>query len=102
MWIIKPARLRQFWEQHPDCEASLKAWLGQARKAEWEAIQEVRGQFPAADAVKVASGGIVTVFNIAGNKYRLLTAIHYNTGRLFVLDLLTHADYSKDRWKDRL
>ncbi len=102
MWIVKPAAVRQFRQAHPDAEASLKAWLGQAKKAQWHNIQEVRQQFPHADAVMVASGSIVTVFNISGNKYRLITAVHYNTGRLFILDLFEHAAYDKQKWKDRL
>ncbi len=49
-----------------------------------------------------AIGKIVTVFNISGNKYRLVTAIHYNTRTLFTLQLMTHAEYSKNRWKAKL
>ncbi len=44
----------------------------------------------------------MTVFNIRGNRYRLIAAIHYNTQRVYVLRLLTHAQYSKDLWKDGL
>ena len=44
----------------------------------------------------------MTVFNICGNKYRLIAAIHYNRQRVYVLRLLRHAEYSKDFWKDRL
>ena len=46
--------------------------------------------------------GFVTVFNVGGNKYRLIAAIHYNRQRLYVLRILTHAEYDKDRWKDIL
>jgi mRNA interferase HigB len=42
------------------------------------------------------------VFNIGGNKYRLIVALHYNTQCVFILRLLTHAEYSKDLWKDDL
>jgi mRNA interferase HigB len=42
------------------------------------------------------------VFNICGNAYRLICAIHYNTGKVFLLRFLTHAEYDKDRWKDEL
>jgi len=45
---------------------------------------------------------VVTVFNIRGNRYRLLTALHYSTAVCRVLDVLTHAEYSTDRWKDRI
>lgn len=52
--------------------------------------------------VKVGSLKPVIVFNIAGNRYRLIAALHFNKDRLFLLDFLTHADYSKDAWKNRL
>lgn len=44
----------------------------------------------------------VIVFNIAGNKFRLMAAVHFNTRIVFALDFLTHAEYSKNRWKDQL
>jgi len=58
--------------------------------------------FRSADEVKVASHRTVVVFNIAGNPYRWVAAIHYNLGKVFVLMLLTHAQYGKGRWKDGL
>jgi mRNA interferase HigB len=42
------------------------------------------------------------VFNICGNKYRLICAMHFNTGKVFLLRFLTHAEYDKDQWKDQL
>ena len=48
------------------------------------------------------SGKSATVFNVCGNKHRMATAIHYNTGKVFVLELMSHAEYSKNQWKDRL
>ena len=63
---------------------------------------DLRTVFPHADVVKVASGNSVTVFNISGNHYRLITAIYYNRGMIYALDFLNHADYSKDRWKETL
>ncbi len=56
--------------------------------------------FAHADAARVASGHEVTVFNVAGNKYRLVTAIHYSAQRVYVLRLMTHAECSKDLWKE--
>ena len=57
---------------------------------------------PSADPVRVTSGRTVVVFNIAGNRYRLLTAIHYNMRKVFILRLLTHAEYTRETWKDEL
>ena len=62
----------------------------------------MRRVYPHADPVTVASGNTVTVFNIRGNKYRLIAAIHYNRRRAYVLRLLRHVEYSKNLWKDSL
>ena len=56
----------------------------------------------AADQVRVASGNPVVVFNVCGNTYRLICAMHYDTGKVFLLRFLTHAEYGKDRWKTEL
>ena len=102
MRIITRKRLREFALQYPDAAESLQKWERVAQSAEWESLQDVRSIYPHADAVKVASGRVVTVFNIRGNHYRLIVAIHYNTKRVYVLRFLTHAEYSKDKWKDDL
>jgi len=52
--------------------------------------------------LRVSSGNPVVVFNVCGNTYRLICAIHYDTGKVFLLRFLTHAEYDKDRWKDEL
>ena len=57
---------------------------------------------PSADPVRVTSGRTVVVFNIAGDRYRLLTAIHYNMRKVFILRFLTHAEYTRETWKDEL
>jgi mRNA interferase HigB len=62
----------------------------------------VRRESPHADLVTVASGKPVTVFNVAGNKYRLVTAIHYNRQIVYTLRLMTPAEYSRDKWKEQL
>src|SRR3989442_10686426 len=102
MRIISRKRLREFAHRYPDAAEQLQKWYDLFREAEWETLQDVRRVYPHADAVTVGSGNTVTVFNICGNKYRLVAAIHYNRQRVYVLRLLTHAEYSKDRWKDSL
>jgi mRNA interferase HigB len=71
-----------------------------AGKARWENLEDVRRTYPAADLTKVRSGGAVTIFNIGGNKYRLAVAVHYNTGRIYVLRIMTHEEYSRGTGKD--
>ena len=62
----------------------------------------MRRAFPSADFVTVRSGRKVVVFNIGGNDFRLLCAVHFNTGMVFALRFLTHPEYSKNNWKDTL
>jgi len=102
MRVIKPSTVRGQWGRHPQARAGLENWLRLADGADWRSFDDVRATFPHADQVIVGSGRPVIVFNIAGNKYRLVMAMHFNTGKAFVLRFLTHAEYSKNRWKDQL
>ena len=102
MWIIKISRIGLLAQARPDAAAALERWASLCKRAQWRSLADVRLAFRSADEVRVASGRTAVVFNIAGNKYRLITAIHYNTTRVFILLFLTHAEYSKDRWKDTL
>ncbi len=94
MHIISRKKLREAAEEHGDLSEPLDIWYRAAKKAEWKNLMEVRRTFPTADAVER-----FTVFNIKGNAYRLITEINYRTGRTFVRHVLTHAEYSKGRWK---
>ncbi|MCX7427737.1 MAG: type II toxin-antitoxin system HigB family toxin [Planctomycetia bacterium] len=102
MRIIKTSVLREFWRMHPEAEASLRMWTQQVTAAQWRTFAEVRKTFPNADAVKVASGRQVVVFNIAHNRHRLIAAIHYNTRIVYTLLLLAHKDYDRNVWRDQL
>ena len=63
-------------------------------KTDFNSFEQLRAAFPSADKV-----GSWVVFNIAGNKYRLITSIHFNRGKVYVRDVLTHPEYSRERWK---
>jgi mRNA interferase HigB len=102
MRIIKTSTLRDFWQAHREAEASLRTWVDLTKAAQWRSFPEVRKTFPSADLVTVASGRPVVVFNIAHNRYRLIAAMHFNTGIVYTLMLLTHREYDRDHWKDRL
>jgi len=102
MRIIKKATLGAFWARNPQAKTGLEHWYKTTRAVAWASLQDVRATFPHADPVTVKSGRTVVVFNIAGNKYRLITAIHYNRGLIFTLMVLTHAEYGKNEWKDVL
>jgi mRNA interferase HigB len=100
--IIRIPFLVEAAARHPKARKWIENWRSIARAARWNNLNELRKTYPSADAVTVLSGRTVTVFNVCGNDYRLLVAIHYNRGIIYTLRFLTHADYSKDRWKTEL
>ncbi len=102
MRIIKPKTVRDFGDAFPDAREPLLVWLKVVRAADWHSIIDVRKAYPHADAAEVSSGNVVTIFNIRGNHYRLIVAIKYEWAMVYVLRFLTHADYDKNQWKDRL
>lgn len=102
MWTISQKRLRDFWEQHPDAELPLRQWYKVAAKASWSNLVDVRRIYPHADAVTLPHRATMTVFNIGGNKYRLITRIDYQRHKVYVKQVLTHAEYSQDAWKGQL
>lgn len=95
MRIIKRGALVQFWERHPDAKASLESWYAVVRRATWKTPAEMKQVDGNADLV-----GRRTVFNIAGNKYRLIARVNYQTQRVLVLYLLTHPEYDRGDWKE--
>lgn len=94
MRVISRKALRDFWRRYPDSEQPLRDWFRITSKAQWTSLAETRGDYPHADSV-----GACTVFNIAGNKYRLIAAIVYRIKRVYVRNVLTHAEYDRDLWK---
>jgi mRNA interferase HigB len=80
----------------------LEAWITVVKDADWRSIRDVRQSYPTSDPVKVASGRNVTVFNVCGNDFRLIVAIHYDKRRIYTLRFMTHAEYDKNHWKKEL
>src|SRR5215472_7038962 len=91
MRVIARSTLRVFWEHplHADSEGPLKAWYAEAKKAEWKTPAEVKEKYKNASILK---GGRV-VFNIAGNKYRLIVHIHYDAQIVYIRFVGTHEEY---------
>jgi mRNA interferase HigB len=92
--VISRKRLLEAAGRHAELGAPLDVWYRIAKRAAWRSLDEVRRAFPSADAV-----GKNTVFNIKGNGYRLIVEINYRSGRIFVRNVLTHAEYDKGEWK---
>lgn len=97
MISLKP--LREFWRVHPDAERALRRWHKGATKAEWRSLAEARQVYPHADAV-MGKHEVLTVFNIGGNKYRLVARVRYEFQLVNVRRIMTHAEYDKSTWKD--
>jgi mRNA interferase HigB len=91
--IISVGTLRDFWSRpgRRDAEQALRTWVHVVRGADWSKPNEVKETFRSADILK---GGRV-VFDIGGNKYRLIAAIHYRGQRVYIRFIGTHAEYDK-------
>jgi mRNA interferase HigB len=96
--------IREFIEAgNVKAEAALGQWYRLISNASWTNFAAVRAACGRrVDRVKVASGKDVYVFNVGGNNYRVVAAIHFNVQRLFVLRVMTHADYDKNEWSRNL
>jgi mRNA interferase HigB len=98
MRVISKAKLREFWvnSAHRDAEGPLQAWHTHVshRSISWQSWGDVKAKFGSASLV-----GNCVVFNIGGNKFRLVTRILYSSQKVFILKVMTHADYDKDTWK---
>jgi mRNA interferase HigB len=91
--VISRKRLKEAAMRHPELETTLDAWFRIAKKAAWQNLIDVRKTFANTDAVDKW-----TVFNIKGNKYRLIAEINYRYRRLYIRHVLTHAIRS-EKWK---
>lgn len=95
MRVISPKQLRQFWAVHPDARGPLNRWLKRVRAARWKTFADVKADFGGADQYKQ-----LVIFDIGGSKYRLIAAVHYNTGVVYIRHVLTHAEYDRGKWKE--
>jgi len=100
--IISESKLVKMGKENPKAARYLDIWRTIVKRSTWRGIIDVRKNYPRTDTVKVASGRLVLVFDVCGNDYRLIVAAHFNTQIAFILMLLTHAEYSKDEWKEKL
>jgi mRNA interferase HigB len=101
MRIISRARIREYWEHHPDAENTLKKWYKVVENASWNSFSDIRKTFNSADWIHINNKD-VCVFNVGGNTIRLIAAIHFNTNTVYIRAVLTHAEYDKQNWKNRI
>lgn len=89
MHIVSRKALKEFWERFPDAEAALQAWFHEARVAEWEISAELKEKYRSASIINAER----VVFNIRGNKYRLVVRINYTSKTLFIRFVGPHSEY---------
>jgi mRNA interferase HigB len=92
MNVIAPRTLRAFWEKHPHAETPLREWQKDVQKSDYANFAELRATYPSADYLADAE---LTIFNIGGNKYRLVTFVRYSAQTIFIKRVMTHAEYTK-------
>jgi mRNA interferase HigB len=95
MHVISRKKLREYCQSHADSCEALDDWYKISSKANWANLIEVQAVYPKAEAV-----GNFTVFNIKGNKYRLIASINYEKQIIYLKYVFTHAEYDKETWKN--
>ncbi|HYW11453.1 MAG TPA: type II toxin-antitoxin system HigB family toxin [Longimicrobium sp.] len=91
MRIITESRLTEFWTKHPPAKSPLKVWREIIRRSTFASPHEAKTQFPTADFL----GDGLTVFDIGGNKYRLVVTMRYKYQIVYIGHVLTHAEYDR-------
>lgn len=91
MRVISKRKLVEFWEKHPDSEYALEAWYHEVKHAAWKNSGELKKQYGTASIISAER----VVFNICGNKYRLIVAVSYSLGIVLIKFLGTHKEYNK-------
>jgi mRNA interferase HigB len=94
MHIISRKKLRDFCKDHPEAEEPLNHWYLATRRAQWRNFADLRETFGSADQVEK-----FVVFNIGGNKYRLIVHIYFTDAVILIRHVLTHEDYDRGAWK---
>lgn len=89
MRVIAKRILREFWEKYSDSEEQLKTWYKEATKASWKTPNDIKSEYPKASILKTGR----VVFDICGNKYRLIIRINYERQWIFIRFIGTHKEY---------
>lgn len=93
MHVISRRALREFWERYPPAKAPLAAWFRMLEASDFADFNAIKQTFSAADYLAP-----YTIFDVGGNKYRVIAVIHYNRKRVYIRHVFTHAEY--DVWSD--
>jgi len=94
MRVISKKPLRDFWQRHPESKGLLEEWFKKASQCTANSFPQLRQAFRSADYVDG-----MTIFDVGGNRYRLIAVIHYNKQRLYVRHIMTHNEYDRNDWR---
>ena len=94
MHVISYKKIREFSQIHSRAISPLNNWYKIVKNVDFDNFSKIRELFPSADQV-----GNFVVFNIGGNKYRLIAAIHFNRKKVFIRHILSHQQYDRNKWK---
>jgi len=95
MHVITRKRLNEFAAKYPETKSALVRWYKIVKTGTFNSFAELRREFPSADRVDN-----LTVFDIGGNKVRLIAAIHYNRQKLYIRAILIHEEYNRGNWRE--
>lgn len=95
MHVITRKRLNDFVKKYPSVKSAVQHWYKLIKLKNFSSFSELREIFPNADHV-----GKLTVFNIGGNKVRLIAAVHYNRRKVYIRAVLTHEEYNEGKWRE--
>jgi mRNA interferase HigB len=102
MILTKESMLCDIALRYPIARGWLKNWRAAVRAACWTSLVDLKKMYSSVDLVTVQSGQNVIVFNVCGNSFRLIVAVHFNRQIVYTLCFLTHAEYSKNQWRKLL
>lgn len=94
MHVISKKRIVDFAALHPAAQNPLETWYKIVSRSEFRSFAHLRTVFPSADVVEG-----LTVFNVGGNKYRLVAAVHYNRAMVYIRHVMTHEEYDQNKWR---
>jgi mRNA interferase HigB len=95
MHIITKRRITEVKALYPQCASALASWLRIVEENEFKSFAKLKVVFNSIDKVDD-----LFVFNIGGNKLRLIASIHFNRKKLYIRHILTHQEYDKNKWKE--
>ena len=97
MHIISRKMIRNFCEIHPEAQTAMDRWYQLVKKTDFESFTALKRLFSSADQVQN-----FIIFNVGGNKYRIITFIKYPAKQIYIRYILTHKEYDKEKWKKDL